>query len=99
MRGSCWALGPGARCGHGVPSLRATRPSPVIPCLGAVCGSQEILCLPTGQVTTWRSPSTRNGDVSTPVPVRAGQLGSSAPGPMRVTPYVRWLSTRPCESV
>jgi hypothetical protein len=38
-------------------------------------------------------------DLSKPVPMRACQLGSSATGPMRVTPYVRWLSTRTCESV
>ena len=33
------------------------------------------------------------------MPVRACQLGSSATGPIRVTPYVCWLSTKTCASV
>ena len=53
MRGSCLALVHCARWGHGVQSLRAKRTSHIMPLLGYVYGSQEILCLPIGQVTTW----------------------------------------------
>jgi hypothetical protein len=52
-------------------------------------GCQEILCLPAGQVTTWRSQSTTNCDLSKPVPSRACHPGSSATGPTIVTPYWR----------
>ena len=47
---------------------------------------EEPLRSPMGQVTTWRSQSTKNCDLSKPVPVRACQLGSSATGPMSATP-------------
>jgi hypothetical protein len=41
-----------------------------------------------------RLGASRPEQTSKPSPARACQLGSSATGPMIVTPYSRWLSTR-----
>src|SRR6266851_10425365 len=88
MRGSFLARVHCARCGHDVQSFRAKRASHLMPLWGEVCGCQEMLCLPIGHVTTCWSQSTRNCDVSNPVPSRACQLGSAATGPTMCTPVL-----------
>jgi hypothetical protein len=55
MRGSCFDFVHWGRWGQGVQSRRAKRASKSTPCAGYVFGSQEMLCLPAGQVTTFDS--------------------------------------------
>jgi hypothetical protein len=89
--GSFCALGPGARCRHGVPSWRAKRPSHGLPGVEGG-GSQERRGWPMGQGTTVRAPATTHGEVAQPVPARPCQRGASATGPMRGPPDVRGRS-------
>ena len=50
--GSCFDRVHCDRSGHGVQSFRANRASETMPFFGYVFGSQEMLSLPAGQVTT-----------------------------------------------
>src|SRR6201993_2530174 len=87
------------RNAQGVQSRRAKRTSKVMPFLGQVFGSQEMLSLPAGQVITLRSQSTWNAALVSPPSTRACQLVSAATGPTLVVPYRRGPSTSTCESV
>ena len=86
MRGSRLPRVQRGRSGHGKQSRVANHASNTMPFLGQVFGSQEMLSLPAGQVTTLRSQSTPNAALVSPSSRRACQLGSSATGPTMVTP-------------
>src|SRR5512135_858350 len=81
IRGSFSAFVHRNRDGHGVQSLHENRASKTMPFCGSVLGSQEMLSLPAGQVTTRRSRSTTKLPLSKPAPARACQPGPSATGP------------------
>ena len=99
MRGSRLPRVQRGRSGHGKQSRRAKRASKAMPPWGQVCGSQEMLRLPAGQVTTSRSQSTRNAALVSPPSTRACQPVSAATGPTMMTPYRRGPSTSTRESV
>jgi hypothetical protein len=75
----------GAR-GTGVQSRPGKRASKSTPDAGLVFGSQEILCLPAGQVATFASQSIANALLAKPALSRDCQLGSCATGPVISTP-------------
>src|ERR1035437_8900460 len=78
------------------PEKRASKPTPDA---GLVFGSQEILCFPAGQVTTFASQSISNALLSKPALSRDCQLGSCATGPMISTPFSCLLATSTLASV
>src|SRR3984885_12614585 len=99
IRDSCFDLVHWEREGQSVQSRPEKRASKSTPDAGLVFGSQEILCFPAGQVTTFAPQSISNALLSKPALSRDCQLGSCATGPMISTLCSRLLATSTLASV